>query len=234
VGAALAQTTPHCITADESGLASRQTDVSDGVRRFVSSIMGLEAEDRRGAARKAIDSAAPSSDAPPGESDVGSLMIRIAALGAIARSLSFDESVEGRYGSQSKEALAQLTALAPSHPWTLALQGLWNLEVVRRAGFLSIFTSASAEKGRQLLTQAVVVGCNDAAIPFAYAVALVSSGDPGDAAEVESLLRESLRRSQRAPDDPVAETVAKHAAELMAHMEQNDREAAMRLSLRLL
>jgi hypothetical protein len=177
-------------------------------RLFLASVIGRETEERRRRALQVLAETDRNLTQTP--DDVALLMLKAAALGTAARATGFADSVTARYGSRSAAVIQRLKALAPDHPWTLVLSGLWHFEVVRRGGAIAgSMLGASIRQGEADLDRALaLIGREDPAVSFAYAVVLASRDAGAHIDRIDRLISVSMLVARDQLDvDPVASSI---------------------------
>lgn len=128
------------------------------------------------------------------ESVEGHLCLAL-ALGFLGR---IDGSVTAHFAGYATEARTHIDraiALAPDSAWGHALDGGWNLEIVRDGGMLgeSIY-GASFEKGVAAYRRSLVLEPANAAIAYQFALQLLGAGGVLNRAEARAVLAHALRQ----------------------------------------
>lgn len=202
-------------------------------RLFLAAIIGKPAGVRRARAREVLGDVEAKLEAAPLSVELH--LLKVAALGSLARASNFQESLANRYGSRSGSAIETLLSLAPSDPWARALSGIWNLEVKRRGGGLGAFIlGASADKGIRDLEQAQELLPRDPAIPFAFGVSLLSLDAQEYARQAAELLEEAKKLAAARQTDVISPVVGHHSERLLRLLEAGRATEAGKLSRELM
>lgn len=213
--------TPELGSSEEVANAAPRIQ-DDPVRRFLTQLIGVDKETRISIADTYLENVESRLQSDP--SDLTALKIKIAALGVLGRSKSTLSGMRGRYASTSREALDKALAAADEDQWISVLEGLWHLEVARRAGMLSGAAGASTRKGNQILEGAASSLPGDPSVTFAHAVALVAYGDRYSISEAEPLIAETLSRINQLQDsdqmDQTSQLILEATNEINAMLEQ--------------
>ena len=220
--------------AAEETVQAHLDPVARPTRLFLASVIGEDKKTRRTRARSVLDETeALLSEVPD---DASLLMLRVSALGTAARATGFRSSVSERYGSRSRAALEDLADVLPDHPWTLVLDGVWHFEVRRRGGAMGAsMLGASLEKGEAQLARAVELrGKTDAAISYAFAIALLSFDAEENSYLARLLLLAARDVAQNSPDDETAEVLLDAIAKLLKLLDDEEYRDASKLASSLL
>jgi hypothetical protein len=222
------------VTADQDAVSVHDDPVSRPARLFIASVIGRDAEERRRRAQLMLDKVAAGLAETP--DDPALRMLRVAALGTVARAASFTDSVTERYGSRSRDALEALEALVPDHPWTWTFRGVWHVEVKRRGGFVgAAMLGASVADGMALLDRATkALGRNDPAVPYAYAIVLLSYDAEEHAAFATTLLKAAASVAAKNDDDPAAVAIRAPIQRLLDLLAKANYDAVTEVSETLL
>lgn len=219
--------------------ASAQTctdpdDPTVRMKQFLASVIGKSDKVREERAKQVLDAVDNQLEKCPRSLSLH--LLKVASLGTVARATGFSDSVTHRYGSKSKAALEDLVEVAPDHPWTMTLEGVWHYEVKRRGGSMGAsMLGASVKKGRERLNEAIeLAGRDDPAITYAYAIALLSYKAKRNADSAERLLRTSMQVANEHPDDPASAIIMEPIGDLLELLADKEYKDASRLASELL
>jgi hypothetical protein len=121
------------------------------------------------------------------------------ALGMQGRRASVAEAVRKGYAREGRALIRGALARAPDEAWAHALEGGWNLEIVRRGGAVGArYYGASVAAGRAAFERARALAPDDPVIAYQYAVALLELDADRNRAEATRLLEAA--RACRAGD----------------------------------
>ena len=184
------------------------------VESFLLSVLGQEKQERRATAEVIVEASSASVQQNPG--NVSAHLTYVAALGTLARTLDPSESIKGRYGSKSRDAVQALQQVAPDDPVAGALAGVWHLEVARRGGFAGSFLlGASPQEGKALLDEALQADAANPMLPFAYAVALSAQDPKSNKSKILDLLGQCQSRASLKPS-ALSDLIGQNAEHLAA------------------
>lgn len=142
------------------------------------------------------------------------------ALGFIGR---IDGSMAAHlagYASEARAHIDRAIALAPESPWGHALDGGWNLEIVRDGGTLGeTIYGASFEKGVTAYRRSLKLDPANAAIAYQFALQLLGAGGTVNRAEARAVLAHALRQ---APSDVVDTYVHRRIKRLKLALDTDD------------
>ena len=97
------------------------------------------------------------------------------AIGMQGRRVSLAEAWRRGYAQRGKRLIAEAMALDPANARAIALQGSWNLEVLRRAGRAGgMMLGAGYDKGVAAFDRARATAPDDPGIALHYAIALLA------------------------------------------------------------
>lgn len=214
-------------------MGGTQDAPSGPLRLFLADTIGKPPAERRATASKVLKQAELALENNPKE--VSHHLLKVASLGAIARSVSPRESLANRYGSKSKKAIDALMGVTKTEPWGLALAGIWNIEVERRGGFVgAALLGASFEEGETLLNRSMVMLPEEPAIPFAYAVALLSLDTEAHAERSKALLATARQLCSIQAMDPLSAPVMEHGSRILELLSKKEMDAVKTKSLALM
>tara|TARA_R110000868_G_scaffold29322_5_gene108952 strand:+ start:16650 stop:17516 length:867 start_codon:yes stop_codon:yes gene_type:complete len=145
------------------------------------------------------------------------------ALGFLGR---IDGSMTAHFAGYATEARTHIDraiALAPESAWGHALDGGWNLEIVRDGGMLGeTIYGASFEKGVAAYRRSLRLDPANAAIAYQFALQLLGAGGVINRAEALAVLVHALRQ---APSDVVDTYVHRRIKRLKLTLDIDDERA---------
>ncbi len=147
-----------------------------------------------------------------------------AALGYRGRLVGLMAARRAKLAEISKQAVGGALAAHPKNAELIATLGGWNLEVVRVAGsLLARWTyGATVDQGLEKFDEALKLAPNDILINYNYGLALAAS-DPD---KYHDMITAAWKRAVSAPSQTSYDDAEKkHAAELLALIDGNDRDA---------
>lgn len=150
------------------------------------------------------------------------------AIGMKGRRAPIAEAVRHGYAGEGRALLRAAIAEAPREAWGHALEGGWNLEVVRRGGSVgAAYYGASVRAGRAAFERARALAPDDAIIAYQYAVALLEL-DPERYGEEATRLLEVASACR--PGDAFETRVKAKAASVAAVLAARGPASAVRLA----
>lgn len=214
--------------------SSAQVANTHQMKLFLASVIGKPKSERKSRASTILDAVEKKLETCPDDASLH--LLKVASLGTLARATNFQDSVTQRFGSKTKEALKALEEVAPDHPWTLTLEGVWHFEVKRRGGSMGAgMLGASVKQGKEKLDKAVqLAGRRDPGIPYAYAIALLSTNAKKNADISRSLLQTAHSIAVTLPDDPSASVIIQPIDDLLELLAEKEYEDASDLASELL
>ncbi len=151
-----------------------------------------------------------------------------AAMGMKARRATIGEAMRKGYASEGRALVRAAVAEAPREAWAHALEGGWNLEVVRRGGNVgATYYGASVRAGRAAFDRARALAPDDAIIAYQYAVALLELDPERYGDEATRLLAAA---SACRPGDAFEMRVKAKAASVAAALSARGAEPAVQLA----
>jgi hypothetical protein len=151
-----------------------------------------------------------------------------AAIGMKGRRATIAEAMRKGYAREGRDLVRAAMAEAPREAWAHALEGGWNLEVVRRGGGVgAAYYGASVSAGRVAFERARVLAPDDAIIAFQYAVALLELDPERYREEASRLLAVA---SACRPGDAFETRVKAKAADVAAALATRGADAAVRIA----
>lgn len=206
---------------------------TEAMRLFFAATIGRTVEVRKERAEEVLSTVEDELRTQP--ASVEFHLLKVAALGALARASGFKDSLANRYGSKSGEAVEALLNNAPNEPWARALSGIWNLEVQRRGGGIGSFLlGASVDRGLADLEKARLQLPEDAAVPFAFAITLLSLDAREYSLQAQDLLAEAFELAADEPDDPVSEPILAQAQQLIELLQSGNDDQANEKAVNLM
>lgn len=105
-------------------------------------------------------------------------LMKVAALGYRARGRSNFRNFTNGTASKSLKHIKAALALEPNSAWAYAMLGVWNLEIIRRAGKSGAqITGANTQNGLMACQYALASVANDGAICLQCGLSLLALGD---------------------------------------------------------
>lgn len=174
--------------ADDHALAARAL-LAEAVTGGATDLDGLISRAEANA-RRALDVDADNTEAR--------LQLAV-ALGMKGRRATITEALQRGYAHEGRALVRAAMRDAPREAWAHALEGGWNLEVVRRGGPVgATYLGASVAAGRAAFERARDLAPDDPLIAYQYAVALLELDPSRYGAEALALL--DAARACRASD----------------------------------
>lgn len=150
------------------------------------------------------------------------------AIGMKGRRAPIAEAVRHGYAGEGRVLVRAAIADAPREAWGHALEGGWNLEVVRRGGSVgAAYYGASVRAGRAAFERARALAPDDAIIAYQYAVALLELDPERYGDEATRLLAAA---SACRPGDAFEMRVKAKAASVATALSARGPDAAVRLA----
>lgn len=142
------------------------------------------------------------------------------ALGFLGR---LDGSLAAHFAGYAKEArfhIDRALALDPDSAWGHALDGGWNLEIVRDGGMMGeTLYGASFDKGRAAYRHALELEPDNTAIAYQYALQLLGAGGASNRSEAYRALVRSLTPKE---EDAVGQMARRRAQRLKLALDTHD------------
>lgn len=152
------------------------------------------------------------------------------AIGMKGRRASVAEAMRRGYAREGKTLVRAALRAQPREAWAHALEGGWNLEIVRRGGSVGAsYFGASVPAGRAAFERARALAPDDALIAYQYAVALLELDPRRNTAEAAKLLE--IAGTCRA-GDAFEQRVQARARDVAAALKDSGADAAIRLATR--
>lgn len=152
------------------------------------------------------------------------------AIGMKGRRASVAEAMRRGYAREGRALVHAALRAEPREAWAHALEGGWNLEIVRRGGPVGAsYFGASVPAGRAAFERARALAPDDALIAYQYAVALLELDPRRNAPEAAKLLE--IAGACRA-GDAFEQRVQARARDVAAALKDNGADAAIRLATR--
>ena len=151
-----------------------------------------------------------------------------AAIGMRGRRATIAEAMRKGYAGEGRALVRAAIVEAPREAWAHALEGGWNLEVVRRGGGVgAAYYGASVRAGHAAFERARALAPDDAIIAYQYAVALLELDPERYGAEAARLLAAA---SACRPADAFETRVKAKAASVATVLSARGPDAAVRLA----
>ncbi len=142
------------------------------------------------------------------------------ALGFLGR---IDGSMAAHFAGYAKEArehIDRALALDPENAWGHALDGGWNLEIVRDGGMIGeTIYGASFEKGVDAYRRSLALDPHNAAVAYQFALQLLGAGGVINRAEAHAVLAHAQRQ---APTDQVGKYAHRRIKRLKLALDTDD------------
>lgn len=124
------------------------------------------------------------------------------------------------YASEARTHIDRAIALTPESAWGHALDGGWNLEIVRDGGMLGeTIYGASFEKGVAAYRRSLALDPTNGAVAYQFALQLLGAGGVINRAEARAVLVHALRQ---APSDVVGIYVHRRIKRLKLALDTDD------------
>lgn len=150
------------------------------------------------------------------------------AIGMKGRRATVAEAMRKGYAREGRALVQAALRDAPDEAWAHALEGGWNLEVVRRGGRVgAAYFGANVAAGRAAFDRARALAPDDALIAYQYAVALLELDAERYGADAARLLH--VARTCR-PTDAFEARVKAKAAQVAAALDDRGAEVAIQLA----
>jgi tetratricopeptide (TPR) repeat protein len=199
--------------AAQAGLAQGDFEAPMEERRAL--FMGAEKD-----ARRAIDQ---NPDNPEGH------LYLALALGFLGR---LDGSMTAHFAGYAKEArlhIDRALVLDPTSAWGHALDGGWNLDIVRDGGILGeALYGASFDKGRDAYRHALSLAPDNTAIAYQFALQLLGAGGQINRAEAYRVLARALNPK----DENAVDRLARQRAQRLKLALDTHDELSLKIILR--
>jgi len=152
------------------------------------------------------------------------------SLRMMAARVCVAEEMRDGYAREGRALVHAALRAEPREAWAHALEGGWNLEIVRRGGPVGAsYFGASVPAGRAAFERARALAPDDALIAYQYAVALLELDPRRNAPEAAKLLE--IAGACRA-GDAFEQRVQARARDVAAALKDNGADAAIRLATR--
>tara|TARA_R110000868_G_scaffold20217_15_gene85886 strand:+ start:752 stop:1618 length:867 start_codon:yes stop_codon:yes gene_type:complete len=151
------------------------------------------------------------------------------ALGFLGR---IDGSMVAHFAGYAKEArehIDRALTLDPKNAWGHALDGGWNLEIVRDGGMIGeTIYGASFEKGVEAYRRSLTLDPHNAAVAYQFALQLLGAGGVINRAEARAVLAHAQRQP---PTDEVGNYAHRRIKRLKLALDTDD-DLALKLILK--
>lgn len=199
--------------APRAALAADASPV-DRLHAFLVATVGRPAPERLAIAQRTLDGLTPLA--------TETLLVEIAAIGALVRGSSTRSALRAGYPKRSREALDKAAVTLAGAGWPRALDGAWHYEVSRRSRIGAMVFNASRSKGDALFAEAARLDPRDGGIRLTQAVALLGVDDDGASRRAEQV----LRAVPPAGATPYAALVSAQARRLLQLLQEGGVQAA--------
>ncbi|MEH6717101.1 hypothetical protein [Parasphingorhabdus flavimaris] len=174
----------------EMSLAASANSAEAQLHKFLLRIANKTATSKTSISNKLLEKTTPF--------DNSTLLVEIAAIGAVVRNNPVRYSIKNDLLKRSKSAIEGALAEFPRSPWSHALDGAWHYEFLRRSKIASRIGGASYKKGDASFAKAVKLAGDDPGVFLALSISLISADAEDNAKRVLALLKRAPKSSGNA------------------------------------